>query len=1269
MFETVPHELLVYLFLTGIAALLSGFEAAFIALRATVRGRFYFAGFLLCIVIWSAIAGIYVTFEDLSQQIFWAKLEYFGIVPITVLWALFVVRYTDTFTRLLNYRNWLLAIPVLTLALVFTNDYHHLIWTEIYFDYSGAFPLAIFEHGWYYDFVHVPYSYSFIVLSVVLLGMAMRRSQPDQRGWLVSLMIASLMPFFAVAAYNLGFYDLDLVPVAFTLSSLLIIWSMRFQNLHRRALVAHHIVLNSISDAVFVLNANDELIDLNRAARTLGPKALALGQPIGFYLEDMTREVMGALKAEGRFEQAYNGHYYSFSFASLTSPKDYALLVAKDITEQELAKQKLERQRAKLEAVVEISETLRVIDSLGAVYRAAVTAVLDKTNADLCTLFFYREATDLLEPVICLDEDKGYFELGKIKVPRQQTLSGQVISQNDTVFFGSHNGINRAFRINDQHEGFSDKLPPKELIASPIRDAEGKIIAILTANIHKEARHFDQSDTSFFEAIAEACSSAFSRLFFIAELEGKAAEYQKLFAEAAEQASELELLNQLSLNVAADLDPQLVIKKVVEAMITTAGYEQVALYLLNEAKLSLSYQVGYENAPLELSQEYHRQILSQGEARILTQGLLASRDGAPKVSLLAPLHNHDQVIGVLWIESTAADAPEPKDLRWLMQVARQISMALERANLHKELSLKEQRFRLITSHMSDMIVFHQPDGYSSYISPSCESLLGYGFEQFGLQDFLELVHEQDQGFLNASVLNKLMQGEGVKPFQYRLRKASGEYIWVETFINAIAADDGKHRGFVSSTRDITDRKQMQEQMLEGALLYDSLTGLPNRTLFMDRLEHTLRRQERENKSFAVLFIDLDRFKVINDSLGHNVGDQLLIETGQRLQACVRTHDTVARLGGDEFALILDGVNESVAQNLAERISQTLVKPFMIDGYPVMTSASIGITMGDTISDSGELLRSADLAMYHVKTHGKAGHALFTQAMHQQARETLDLELELRYALQKDEFLLHYQPIVDLARGQIAGFEALIRWQNPKRGMVSPNVFIPIAEEVGLIPSIDDWVLRHATSQLAEWHSRFPHRSNLTMSVNLSTKNFALTNIVDRIAEVIGQSGIPASLLKLEITESVLMENADVARYILAKLRRLGVTLQIDDFGTGYSSLGYLHNLPLQSLKMDRSFVQGLAGTQAENAIASSIVALAQSLKLDVVAEGIETKDQLRQIRMLGCQYGQGYLFSEPLSKDRVESVLLPASETSTFQNLIEQLDKDVDLTVSHLATL
>jgi diguanylate cyclase (GGDEF)-like protein/PAS domain S-box-containing protein len=565
----------------------------------------------------------------------------------------------------------------------------------------------------------------------------------------------------------------------------------------------------------------------------------------------------------------------------------------------------------------------------------------------------------------------------------------------------------------------------------------------------------------------------------------------------------------------------------------------------------------------------------------------------------------------------------------------------ERDKLYQKVADREKRLRLLTNNMSDLICLHELDGRFLYLTPSSQSVLGYHPDELVTTSPFDLMHPEDVSFVRKQ-LKGFLNGEKLKHFKYRMRQRTGEYIWLETFAQAI--HDDANLMLVTSSRDITETKQMQEQILEGALLYDALTHLPNRVLFLDRLQQALKRSERSGEGFAVMFLDLDRFKTVNDTLGHSAGDQLLIETARRIQSCVRAQDTVSRFGGDEFAVLLEGISESDASYLAERIQKTLQLPLKVHGHEVFSSASIGITLSREMTDPEQLLRNADLAMYQAKASGKARSSLFDERLHTEVMETMQLEVDLRKAFENNEFRVHYQPIIDMSTHEVSGFEALVRWQHPKRGLVPPNTFIPIAEEIGLITQIDQWVLTQACEQLGAWQRHVTRK--LTMSVNLSTKNFLLTDLSQRLAEVLKQSGISAEQLKLEITESVLMENAEAGAHLLADLRRQGISLQIDDFGTGYSSLSYLHNLPLDSLKIDRSFIQQLS-SESKLEIVKTIISLARSLKLDVVAEGIETEEQLEHLQELFCDYGQGYLFGKPMSSEQIETMVLPHPPLTT----------------------
>jgi diguanylate cyclase (GGDEF)-like protein/PAS domain S-box-containing protein len=573
---------------------------------------------------------------------------------------------------------------------------------------------------------------------------------------------------------------------------------------------------------------------------------------------------------------------------------------------------------------------------------------------------------------------------------------------------------------------------------------------------------------------------------------------------------------------------------------------------------------------------------------------------------------------------------------------RAIRYAVERKRAEEALRASEHRYALAVSGANDGLWDWNIARGTVYFSPRWKAMLGYAEEEIDarIEEWLERVHPDDLAALRAALDDHL---EGRRPHfecEHRLFTKSGEVLWVLARGLAVRDPSGKGQRIAGSLTDVTARKLAETQLLHDAL-HDALTGLANRALCLDRLEQALRQYRRDpEKIFGVLFFDLDRFKNVNDSLGHSVGDQLLLEVARRLQRFLRPGDTLARLGGDEFAILLtdiDGVAD--ATHVGERVHELLAQAFVIGDHEIYTSASVGIAMvSEEYERPEELLRDADLAMYRAKQGASGCCEVFDSNMYESAVALLKLETDLRRAIERDEFVIHYQPIVSLETGRVLGFEALVRWRHPERGLVMPDQFIPTAEETGLIVPIGWWALRTAAKQMREWQQIFPADPPLSISVNISGKLFLAPSMSSRLLDILRECDLDPASLRLEITESAIMDHRDAAVAELTRLRAAGVKLHVDDFGTGYSSLTYLQRFAYDSLKIDRSFVSGMRQEEGGMALVRAIVALGKMLNMNVIAEGVETPEQYHWLHAMECPEGQGFWFSRPL--DRVAAARL-----------------------------
>lgn len=607
--------------------------------------------------------------------------------------------------------------------------------------------------------------------------------------------------------------------------------------------------------------------------------------------------------------------------------------------------------------------------------------------------------------------------------------------------------------------------------------------------------------------------------------------------------------------------------------------------------------------------------------------------------LIVPLIVLDQFAGVLVVET---DSILPDELGGAFDtLASQVELSLESVALTQDLLERKSdaRFRSLVQSSSDVILIIDPDATIHYQSPTVAKILG--FEDDGLigTRIMDWLHPDDREGAVAYIAESMGRSGAVLTSEWRLKRSDDSWVQVEVTCNDLLLDPNVS-GVVLTIRDISERRAFEEELTRLAF-HDPLTALPNRALFKDRVEHAIARNERPGELVTVLFLDIDDFKSINDTLGHLSGDLLLQAVGERLTQIMRPADTVARFGGDEFAVLLETSKSLEAVNdVAERILSELRLPFTLASTDVFVNASVGVASTNSLQmTADEVLHDADVAMYAAKGRGKNNCVIFEVGMHAAALERLRLKADLQRSIEAEEFVLDYQPVVSLSSGEIRGIEALVRWQHPGRGLIAPTEFIPLAEETGAIIALGRWVLKTACLQTRLWQIEFPGHESLTLHVNVSARQLQETSIVDDVARMLLESRLEPGCLCLELTESVLMQNTASSIFKLKQLRDLGVRIFVDDFGTGYSSLSYLDTLPIDGLKIDKSFVDRMRSGFDDSTLAVAVIKLSRNLDLQAIAEGIETAEQAQRLRDLECDLGQGYFFAKPMAPEDVSAHL------------------------------
>lgn len=931
----------------------------------------------------------------------------------------------------------------------------------------------------------------------------------------------------------------------------------------------------------------DEITGMNAAELIPPEDQAAFGEALGKLVRTpgATVEIVSRIRHKDGSVRWLEG-----TFTNLLDDPDIGAIVNnyRDVTERKRS----ELEREVISQIVEGVATTENLDELLHLIHRSIGQVL---NADNCYVALYDAPADLISVPFCIDKYDTVAPPTKLG----NGLTAHVIRQGlpmlmtpDVIGDLTRRGV--AAPVGTE---------PAIWLGVPLKTPEG-IIGALVVQHYEDPGVYKARDVEFLSSVGDQIALSIERK----RAENTLRENEEKFRELVENANDVIYTldmkgNFTSLNRAGE---------------TMSGYSRT-----EAAQKSLTDII----APESISSVYERFALNmQGIAQPNFELEIIAKDGR-KLTMDVSSRLIRQNGVAVGLQGIGRDITERKRIDE------------ETEHLNAEIESQRERLNTIVGNLQGVVwetKTKMEKGETSlrfdFVSDYIETILGYTVEEcLAQQDFwLELIHPDDREGTKQRVLAIFAGGKG-GTVEFRWIARDGHEVWVESRNSIIWDTAGKAVGLRGIAVDITERKSLEDQLTHQAL-HDPLTKLGNRVLFRDRVEHAIKRTARKHTPIAVLFLDLDNFKSVNDSLGHAAGDELLVSVTERLQACLRSGDTPARFGGDEFAVLLEDLEHAdQASFIAERIRSVLCTPFFIAGTEVFIGSSIGIAVTiDGRETPEELLRNADVAMYMSKSNGKDRYTIFENKMHDVLIKRIRLESDMRSAIDNEEFEVYYQPIMDLDSGEVMGIEALVRWNHPEQGLIPPLDFIPLAEDTGLIVPLGKWILEEACAQAATWQTDYGFGANLSITVNVASRQFQDETLLATVRRALVRSKLPPQSLVLEITETTMLKNTDTTINKLNELKKLGIRFAIDDFGTGYSSLSYLQRFPVDILKIDKSFIDKIAMDKEGAAVAKAIITMSETLNLKTIAEGIESQAQRSELRKLGCELGQGYHFAKPL---------------------------------------